>query len=694
MSTYKYQLKGLDCAHCASKIEVKLNDLKEVEHAHINFIQTQLNVNTTQENNQQFVNELQTLVDSIEDGIQVIPENEVITSIEEKKYDFDLIRIIITTFGFALGFFIELTQWQALIYYGIFYFIIAQDVLGTTFRQISKGNWFDENFLMTIATLGAFGIGEYAEAIAVMLFYQVGEWFQGRAVDHSRKSISDLMDIRPDFAWIKSANNWTQVDPNQVAVDEIILVKPGEKVPLDGIVTSGNSTLDTSALTGESLPQSISVDGTINSGVINLTSPIEVQVTKPFAQSTVNQIIELVENASAKKAKTEKFITKFARYYTPIVVFLAIGLAIVPPLIIGSGWENWLYRALQFLVISCPCALVISVPLSFYGGIGGAAKHGILVKGGNYLEELAKVQTMVLDKTGTITKGNFAVDHVETNGIDEAELIEKLAHLEGHSSHPIALSIREYYGKDVEIERVSELEDIAGRGLKGKVDGQLFYAGNRQLMQDINVEVPATTSVATLVYVSDGNELLGVVQILDQIKEDSKQAIHALKSIGVDQVVLLSGDRQETVDEIAETVGVDVALGHLLPQDKVTEFEKLLDQSHNQNGNIAFVGDGINDAPVLARADVGIAMGGLGSDAAIESADIVLMDDALTKLPTAIEISRKTLKIAKQNIYLAIGIKVFFLILATFGISTMWEAIFADVGVTIIAVFNALRTLK
>lgn len=694
MSTYKYQLKGLDCAHCASKIEVKLNDLKEVEHAHINFIQTQLNVNTTQENNQQFVNELQTLVDSIEDGIQVIPENEVITSIEEKKYDFDLIRIIITTFGFALGFFIELTQWQALIYYGIFYFIIAQDVLGTTFRQISKGNWFDENFLMTIATLGAFGIGEYAEAIAVMLFYQVGEWFQDRAVDHSRKSISDLMDIRPDFAWIKSANNWTQVDPNQVAVDEIILVKPGEKVPLDGIVTSGNSTLDTSALTGESLPQSISVDGTINSGVINLTSPIEVQVTKPFAQSTVNQIIELVENASAKKAKTEKFITKFARYYTPIVVFLAIGLAIVPPLIIGSGWENWLYRALQFLVISCPCALVISVPLSFYGGIGGAAKHGILVKGGNYLEELAKVQTMVLDKTGTITKGNFAVDHVETNGIDEAELIEKLAHLEGHSSHPIALSIREYYGKDVEIERVSELEDIAGRGLKGKVDGQLFYAGNRQLMQDINVEVPATTSVATLVYVSDGNELLGVVQILDQIKEDSKQAIHALKSIGVDQVVLLSGDRQETVDEIAETVGVDVALGHLLPQDKVTEFEKLLDQSHNQNGNIAFVGDGINDAPVLARADVGIAMGGLGSDAAIESADIVLMDDALTKLPTAIEISRKALKIAKQNIYLAIGIKVFFLILATFGISTMWEAIFADVGVTIIAVFNALRTLK
>lgn len=694
MSTYKYQLKGLDCAHCASKIEVKLNDLKEVEHAHINFIQTQLNVNTTQENNQQFVNELQTLVDSIEDGIQVIPENEVITSIEEKKYDFDLIRIIITTFGFVLGFFIELTQWQALIYYGIFYFIIAQDVLGTTFRQISKGNWFDENFLMTIATLGAFGIGEYAEAIAVMLFYQVGEWFQDRAVDHSRKSISDLMDIRPDFAWIKSANNWTQVDPNQVAVDEIILVKPGEKVPLDGIVTSGNSTLDTSALTGESLPQSISVDGTINSGVINLTSPIEVQVTKPFAQSTVNQIIELVENASAKKAKTEKFITKFARYYTPIVVFLAIGLAIVPPLIIGSGWENWLYRALQFLVISCPCALVISVPLSFYGGIGGAAKHGILVKGGNYLEELAKVQTMVLDKTGTITKGNFAVDHVETNGIDEAELIEKLAHLEGHSSHPIALSIREYYGKDVEIERVSELEDIAGRGLKGKVDGQLFYAGNRQLMQDINVEVPATTSVATLVYVSDGNELLGVVQILDQIKEDSKQAIHALKSIGVDQVVLLSGDRQETVDEIAETVGVDVALGHLLPQDKVTEFEKLLDQSHNQNGNIAFVGDGINDAPVLARADVGIAMGGLGSDAAIESADIVLMDDALTKLPTAIEISRKTLKIAKQNIYLAIGIKVFFLILATFGISTMWEAIFADVGVTIIAVFNALRTLK
>lgn len=334
------------------------------------------------------------------------------------------------------------------------------------------------------------------------------------------------------------------------------------------------------------------------------------------------------------------------------------------------------------------------MPLSFYGGIGGAAKHGILVKGGNYLEELAKVQTMVLDKTGTITKGNFAVDHVETNGIDEAELIEKLAHLEGHSSHPIALSIREYYGKDVEIERVSELEDIAGRGLKGKVDGQLFYAGNRQLMQDINVEVPATTSVATLVYVSDGNELLGVVQILDQIKEDSKQAIHALKSIGVDQVVLLSGDRQETVDEIAETVGVDVALGHLLPQDKVTEFEKLLDQSHNQNGNIAFVGDGINDAPVLARADVGIAMGGLGSDAAIESADIVLMDDALTKLPTAIEISRKTLKIAKQNIYLAIGIKVFFLILATFGISTMWEAIFADVGVTIIAVFNALRTLK
>lgn len=558
-------------------------------------------------------------------------------------------------------------------------------------QNIQRGNLFDENFLMSIATLGAFLLGEFPEAVAVMLFYQIGEYFQDKATSQSRQSIARLMDIRSDKAWRLEGGETVQVDPETVRVADHILVKPGEKVPLDGLVRKGRSILDTSALTGESLPREIGVGEDITSGVINLTSPLVIEVRKTFSQSTVNKILELVENASNKKAETERMITRFSRVYTPVVVGIAFLLASLPPLLGLGEWSTWLYRALTFLVISCPCALAVSVPMSFFGGLGGASKLGVLVKGGNYLEALAKLDTVVFDKTGTITKGIFAVDTVVNAEGVEDDILYLAAHLESYSNHPIANSIRTAYGQEVDENRVSQITELPGQGMSGRVDGRQLYLGNARLMEVQGIAYPAIDSTGTVLYLAEDSHFLGYFLITDQVKETSIEALKDLQAVGIKKTVLLSGDRQAVVDEFAQQFAFNDAFGDCLPQDKVSTFEEILTQSQQA---VAFVGDGVNDAPVLARADVGIAMGGLGSDAAIESADVVLMDDDLGKLPQVIRLAKKTVRIAQQNMTLAIVVKLIFLVLSGLGISNMWEAIFADVGVTLLAVWNALRVLR
>ena len=558
-------------------------------------------------------------------------------------------------------------------------------------QNIQRGNLFDENFLMSIATLGAFLLGEFPEAVAVMLFYQIGEYFQDKATSQSRQSIAQLMDIRSVKAWRLEGGEAVQVDPETVRVADHILVKPGEKVPLDGLVREGRSILDTSALTGESLPREIGVGEDITSGVINLTSPLVIEVRKTFSQSTVNKILELVENASNKKAETERMITRFSRVYTPVVVGIAFLLASLPPLLGLGEWSTWLYRALTFLVISCPCALAVSVPMSFFGGLGGASKLGVLVKGGNYLEALAKLDTVVFDKTGTITKGIFAVDTVvNAEGIED-NILYLAAHLESYSNHPIANSIRTAYGQEVDENRVSQITELPGQGMSGRIDGRQLYLGNARLMEVQGIAYPAIDSTGTVLYLAEDSHFLGYFLITDQVKETSIEALKDLQAVGIKKTVLLSGDRQAVVDEFAQQFAFNDAFGDCLPQDKVSTFEEILTQSQQA---VAFVGDGVNDAPVLARADVGIAMGGLGSDAAIESADVVLMDDDLGKLPQVIRLAKKTVRIARQNMTLAIVVKLIFLVLSGLGISNMWEAIFADVGVTLLAVWNALRVLR
>lgn len=709
---YTYRLEGLNCANCASKIEDKVKGLDTVQQADLNFIQSTLKIEPAADwDDQAQLKVLQNLVDATENGVTVISLNnhEDISAAGDfegghphshshpQESKTHLYRILAAGVLFLLGFLIPFpNQLAALLYFILTYLLISYDILQKTLNNIRHGNWFDENFLMTIATIGAFGIGEYSEAVAVMLFYQVGEWFQDRAVDQSRESIADLMDIRPDFAWVNVNDRLEKKDPQKVKVGQKITVKAGEKVPLDGNIIKGASTLDTAALTGESLPQAVESGDAVVSGTINLTGLLEIEVTKIYADSTVSQIIHLVENASSKKAKTEKFITRFSRFYTPTVVFLAIALALLPPLFLsGADFSDWFYRALQFLVISCPCALVLSVPMSFYGGIGGAAKRGILVKGGNFLEVLSRLETIVFDKTGTLTQGHFAVEKVDAVNLSKSEFLEKVALVESHSNHPIARSIVEAYGQEIDNSRVSAVEEIAGKGIRALVDGREIYVGNQALMQSQGIDLVAEKDSATFVYALIDGRYAGSISIADQLKADSVQALDALKKGGIDQLVLLSGDRQAVVDEIADQTSIDQAKGQLLPQDKVREFENILKANQSsRKGYTAFVGDGINDAPVIARADVGIAMGGLGSDAAIESADVVLMNDSLTKLPLAIKIAKKTLRIANQNIWLAIGIKIIFLILAALGFTTMWEAIIADVGVTVLAVLNGLRTLR
>ena len=684
----EYELRGIDCGNCAAKIERAVNQLEQVESATVNLIAQKLILETKSEDG--IDKEIIDLVDAIEPGIEVISEKKEEALPEKRDWAKELLLAVMILFAF--GFFLpEEYFWIRLVYYLTLYIIIGHKVLIKMVQNIQRGNLFDENFLMSIATLGAFLLGEFPEAVAVMLFYQIGEYFQDKATSQSRQSIAQLMDIRSVKAWRLEGGEAVQVDPETVRVADHILVKPGEKVPLDGLVRKGRSILDTSALTGESLPREIGVGEDITSGVINLTSPLVIEVRKTFSQSTVNKILELVENASNKKAETERMITRFSRVYTPVVVGIAFLLASLPPLLGLGEWSTWLYRALTFLVISCPCALAVSVPMSFFGGLGGASKLGVLVKGGNYLEALAKLDTVVFDKTGTITKGIFAVDTVvNAEGIED-NILYLAAHLESYSNHPIANSIRTAYGQEVDENRVSQITELPGQGMSGRIDGRQLYLGNARLMEVQGIAYPAIDSTGTVLYLAEDSHFLGYFLITDQVKETSIEALKDLQAVGIKKTVLLSGDRQAVVDEFAQQFAFNDAFGDCLPQDKVSTFEEILTQSQQA---VAFVGDGVNDAPVLARADVGIAMGGLGSDAAIESADVVLMDDDLGKLPQVIRLAKKTVRIAQQNMTLAIVVKLIFLVLSGLGISNMWEAIFADVGVTLLAVWNALRVLR
>ncbi len=582
-----------------------------------------------------------------------------------------------------------------LILFLVAYVVVGGDVVKKACSNIAKGQIFDENFLMLLATVGAFFVGEYHEAVAVMLFYQVGEWFQAYAVNNSRKSIKELMNIRPDYANVLREDKEQVVSPEEVVMDEIIVVKPGERVPLDGVVIKGSTTLDTMALTGESMPREINEGDSVISGCINLTGVLQVKVTKTFAQSTVTKILDLVENATSKKAESEQFITRFAKYYTPGVVIAAALLAIFPPLFLQQPFEVWLYRALSFLVISCPCALVISIPLSFFGGLGGASKAGILVKGSTYLEQLAKTEVVVMDKTGTLTKGNFAVQEIQpfTEEMTEEALLEITALAEYYSKHPISLSIKNKYGKEMDQNRLASAEEIAGFGVKAVIDGKQYYVGNDKLMRQIGVTVREVEPIGTVVYTAADGICLGYLLILDEEKEDASACIQGLKANGVKRIVMLTGDRKEAAKHVADKLGITEYRAELLPADKVTNVEKLF-ADKTENGKLVFIGDGINDAPVLARADIGIAMGGLGSDAAIEAADIVIMTDEPSKIVKAMAISKKTLTIVRQNIVLALGIKLIVLILAALGLASMWAAVFADVGVAFIAILNAMRAMK
>ena len=576
------------------------------------------------------------------------------------------------------------------------YAIIGWDIIWKAICNIRQGQVFDENFLMMVATVGAFILGEHSEGVAVMLFYQIGEWFQSYAVSKSRKSITSLMDIRPDYANVERDGKLVEVDPDEVQIGEIITVKPGEKVPIDGIVVSGISMLDTSALTGESLPREIEEGMEVISGCINQSGILKIKTTKEFGESTVAKILDLVENSSEKKARTENFITRFAKYYTPIVVFAALALAVIPPLVTGDAFSEWVYRALTFLVISCPCALVISIPLSFFGGLGGASKCGVLIKGSNYLEALANTQIIVFDKTGTLTKGSFAVSKIHAKDISNEQLLEIAAYTESYSTHPISQSIKHAYNKEINNSRIQNVQEIAGHGVSAVIDNKTVLAGNAKLMNREHIQYEPCTEAGTIIYVAIDNKFVGYILIEDEIKDDAPFAIKELKANGIKQTVMLTGDSDAVGKKVAKKLGLDKVYTQLLPADKVAHVEELLQSLHQTNpkGKLSFVGDGINDAPVLARADVGIAMGGLGSDAAIEAADVVLMTDEPSKIATAKKIARKTLAIAYENIVFAIGIKLIVLALGALGFASMWAAVFADVGVSIIAILNAIRALN
>lgn len=604
-----------------------------------------------------------------------------------------LFRIIIAAVLFAAGSLLPLGPTVEMGVFLVCYVVIGWDIVWKAVTNILQGQVFDENFLMTIATIGALILGEHSEGVAVMLFYQVGEWFQSYAVSKSRKSIASLMDIRPDYANVERNGKLEQVDPDEVNIGDTIVVKPGERVPLDGKILKGTSALDTSALTGESMPRDVEPGMEVISGCINQTGILTIQTTKMYGESTVAKILDLVENASDKKGKTENFISRFARYYTPIVVFAAIALAILPPLITGQSFSIWIYRALTFLVISCPCALVISIPLSFFGGIGGASKIGVLVKGSNYLESLAHTEAVVFDKTGTLTKGSFVVSQIKAIGMKKEQLLELAAYAEDYSNHPISQSIKKAYNRKIDNRRISDVQEIAGHGVQAVIDGKPVLAGNTKLMTRENITFSPADAVGTVIYLACNGKYAGYIVIEDEIKADAPVAIKALKEVGVKKTVMLTGDADAVGKKVAHKLGLDQVYTELLPADKVDRVEALLKQT-SEKGKLVFVGDGINDAPVLARADVGIAMGGLGSDAAIEAADVVLMTDEPSKISAVVQIARKTIRIANENIVFALGVKLLVLILGATGYANMWAAVFADVGVSVIAILNAIRAMR
>ncbi|WP_411372637.1 heavy metal translocating P-type ATPase [Enterococcus thailandicus] len=689
-----YRLDGLDCANCAMKIEKKVQTIEGVKEANVNFTTGKLRIVANEA-------DLATVETKTKQAIKEIEPDVAVSEITNNHQDGDghnhehdnsrndLLRILISALGMGLLIWFSPTGIVRLIGYLLIYGLIGFDVIKKAVMNITKGQIFDENFLMAIATIGAMIIGEYPEAVAVMLFYQVGEYFQGFAVKQSRRSIRELMAIRPDTARVQTSEGWKNVSPEAVELGQQVLIKPGERVPLDGKIIEGESMVDTSALTGESVPRKVTSGEMILSGFINKNQPIVMSVEKTYGESTISKLLELVENASSKKAPAENFITKFARYYTPIVVVLAVLLAIVPPLVVpGAVFSEWIYRALTFLVISCPCALVISVPLSFFGGIGGASKIGVLVKGSNYLELLAETETVVFDKTGTLTKGEFSVQTIETT-MDQTTFMQYVASAEQYSTHPIAQSVLAAYQGPLLVSE--QVEEIAGEGISAVIDAHDILVGNQKLMARKQIAFSTSEEVGTLLYVAIDQKYVGVLLIADALKEDAIETMNKLRKAGVKETVMLTGDAKKIADSVGKKVGIDQVYSELLPQDKVDKLEMILAKS---SGKVAFVGDGINDAPVLARADVGIAMGGLGSDAAIEAADVVIMNDEPSKIADAMRVARKTLRIVKQNIVFAIGVKVLVLLLGALGFASMGDAVFADVGVTVIAVLNAMRCLR
>lgn len=698
------ELEGLNCASCAGKIEKQSGELEGVSSSNLDFINKKIKLQVEgKENKQKIVDEVKAIINKLEPEVVVHDDSVSRTSLEEselrsemkKKELINISRIIVAAILFASPYLLKLQGTGRFLVYLLAYAIVGYKVIITAFKNVVSGVPFDENFLMTVATVGAFIIGEYPEGVAVMLFYNIGELFQDRAVSHSRSSIKALMDIRPDSANLIDGELVRSVDPNDVHVGDSIMVKPGEKVPLDGVVIEGKSTLDTSNITGESVPRKIKVGEDIISGSVNNEGLLKVEVTKEFGESTVSKVLDLVENASSKKAKTENFITKFARYYTPAVVFIALAIGVIPPILgIESGSES-AYRAFVFLVISCPCALVISIPLGFFGGIGSASKEGILIKGGNFLEALNDVDTIVFDKTGTVTKGTFKVTEVSSfEGVSEDEILEIAAHSEAYSSHPIAKSILEHYPGNIDRGRIEDYEDISGRGISVKIDGVNVFLGNKKLLDESGIDVKVSETIGTVVYIGRENKHIGTIIVSDELKEGIEETLMGLKrNKNIKETVMLSGDNERTTKKVAELAGIDRSFGGLLPDGKVELLEEIMGKEKNGKKTV-FVGDGVNDAPVIARADIGVAMGGLGSDAAIEASDIVIMTDEISKMETALKISKKTKKIVMQNIMLAIGLKLVVLGLGTFGLASMWQAVFADVGVTIIAVLNSIRTLK
>ncbi|MCB5559511.1 cadmium-translocating P-type ATPase [Anaerosalibacter bizertensis] len=696
----EFILEGLNCANCANKIEKKANDINGVDNATLDFVSKKLKVQIEADNDSDKIsNEIKTIVNELEPHVRVI-EKESLSHSHEHDHSHGNIeksqvaKIIIAVILYLIPIILKLEGSSRFAFFFVSYIVVGGEILLRAARNISKGQIFDENFLMALATIGAFAIGEYPEGVAVMLFYQIGELFQDMAVGHSRKSIKALLDIRPDYANLKEGKNIRKVEPAEVKVGDYIVVKPGEKIPLDGIVIEGNSTVDTSNLTGENVPRSVESGDSVLSGFVNNQGLLTIEVSKEFGESTVSKILDLVENASSKKAPTENFITVFARYYTPVVVISALVIAFIPPLLFNLNLSDWIYRALIFLVISCPCALVISIPLGFFGGIGGASKTGILIKGGNYLDALNQVDTIVMDKTGTLTKGVFKVTEIEAvEDFTEDEVLEYAAFGEAFSNHPIGKSIIEAYGKDIDNKIIESYREISGKGIKAEINGDEIIVGNRRLFEDEGIFVEDKKSFGTIVYVSKNNKYMGNIIISDEIKEDAKETISQFKELGIKETIMLSGDNKLVANEVGKSLGIDGVYGELLPQDKVSILEKIMNEK-GKEGKVAFVGDGVNDAPVLARADVGIAMGGLGSDAAIEAADIVIMTDEPNKISTGIKISKKTKKIVTQNIIFALGVKLIVLILGAFGVATMWEAVFADVGVSIIAILNSMRALN